>query len=300
MSNEMEIIMRRLASGLIVVGLLACQGNGARTLPSSRVGLRLTTAKVARQLSRQVLHVEIPFGLAESGVNGTGILLGFLQRLEIYRAVFVSDLSYALQMTYNGMTIECISKVRVDDGSREPEAPVGPKPDQDDEIEYTTTINPWRPPAIDAWVDDREMTCKQHARQVPARVPRYDNIYNAEIARSLYVDTGYALILRDIPVDNTAIVYYDECTYEPKRRYVHRYEHFIAAKFTPPDLDVIRRNYADLPLIAEPPLCHQIQVAPGQPLRQHIDADVHFPAVIVPDRENLHKPLPPVRQVGGS
>lgn len=285
--------MRNLARGLLAIGLwsLACHTPKAASVPSPRAGLRLTTTKVARQLSRQSLHVDIPFALEAQGVSGTGILLAFLQRMETYRAAYVSDLSYALQMTYNGMAIECVSTIRVDDGAHA-SAPTAALPDEheDDDVEYSTTVKPWRPPETDAWVVDREMVCKRHAQQVPARVPRYENTYAAEVR---HLRWGNA-----IPVENTAIVHYDRCTFEPVRRYVHRYEHFVAARFSPPELDAIARRYADLPLVHEPPLCHQIQLAPGRALRQHIEADVHFHAPIVPDRENFYQPLPRVRGRG--
>lgn len=287
--------MRRLAVVIVMgswgswgLGSLACQTRNATTVPSPRLGLRLTTPEVARQLSRQSLRVDIAFDLAGRGVSGTGILLGFLQRMQTYRASYVSELSYALQMRYGGKDIECVSKIRVDDGRREAAERTTAAPDDDDdgEVEYTTTIKPWRPRATDAWVVDREMVCKKHAQQVQAYVPRYETTYNAEVGRALFA--------KDMPAETSAIVYYDECSYEPHRRYVHRYEHFIAARFSPPDLDDIARRYADLPLVQEPPLCHEIRLAPGQHLRQHIDADVHFPAEIVPDRENVFRPLPPV------
>jgi hypothetical protein len=284
--------MRSLARVVIVIGLgaLACQAPKPTKRPSPRLGLRLTTDTIARQHSRQALRVDVRFALADRGLNGTGLLLAFLQRMETYRAAYVSDLSYSLQMTYNGMTIECVSKIRVDDGTPDPGEPEA-VPEDDGDAEYTTTVKPWRPRETDAWVVDRDMVCKRRAQQVLARTPRYDNTYAAE--------HQYSLQGRPLAVDNTAIVHYDECTYQGNRRFVHRYEHFVAARFTPPDLDVIRRHYADHPLVHEPPLCHQIQLRPGQELRQHIDADVHFPPDIVPDRDNIYIPMPPVPSHGG-
>jgi hypothetical protein len=285
--------MRRLTTGVMVLGMvgssLACQTRPAATLPSPRVGLRLTTAKTARQLSRQRLHVDIPFALAEGGLSGTGIVMAFLQRMQVYRVSYVSDLSYSLQLTYNGADIECVSKITVDDGSPPEPAPAA-APDED-EADYTTTVKPWRPRTSSAWVVDRDMVCEQHAQQVAAATPVYENRYNAEISRR--PAPGF------VKMENTQIVYYDECTYQPHRRFVHRYEHFVVARFSPPDVEAIRRSYADLPLIHEPPLCHEIKRVPGQPLRQHIDAEVYFPAEIVPDRENEIRIQAPVPQQGG-
>jgi len=258
-------------------------------VPSPRAGLRITTAQVAQQHSRQTSHVNVPFQLVAQGVNGTGILIAFLQRMETYGATYVSDVSYALQMTYNGTTVECVSKIDLDDGSRAVAAAAAPE--DDGGAEFTTTVKPWRPRTTDAWVVDRDMVCEQHAQQVAVAQPRYDNDYTAEIGR--YIPPG------QLPIETTAIMFYDQCSYQPNRRYVHRYEHFVQARFSPPDLGVIRRSYADLPLVPEPPLCHEIKLAPGQAPRHHIDADVHFPSAIIPDFENEVLLVPPVKSWGG-
>lgn len=284
--------MRTLPLGVIVIGIgcAACQTRTGATVPSPRAGLRITTAEVAQQHSRHARHANVPFQLVEQGVNGTGILLAFLQRVESYGAVYVSDVSYALQMTYNGTAVECVSKIELDDGSRST-AKVAAAPEDDGGAEFTTTVKPWRPRATDTWVVDRDMVCQQHAQQVASAQPRYDNDYNAEIGR--FIPPGH------IPIETTAIVFYDQCAYQPNRRYVHRYEHFVKARFSPPDLDVIGRSYADLPLVHEPPLCHEIKLAPGQALRQHVDADLHYPTSIIPDFENEVLLVPPVKSVGG-
>jgi hypothetical protein len=249
---------------VIAVGFVACQSY--TTFPSSRPGLRLTTAKLARQYGRDVQHIDRAFRLDDQGANGTGILMAFFQQLESEGAAYVSDVSYALQLTYGGKNIECVSKIVVDDGSRAaPSAPAAPEV-SDGEPEYTTTVKPWRPRTADTWVVDREMKCEQHAQQIIEETPKYENTYNAEIR--LYIPPGH------MAKSYSRIVHYEECTYEPNRRRVHRYEHFVAARFNPPDLEQIRRRYADLPLVQEPPLCHVIQLAPGESPRQHITADV--------------------------
>ena len=298
-----DLAMRRVEIVVVAAGVwfAACQpANITSTLPSPRAGMRLTTEVVARQLSRHAQHIDVPFRLVERGVNGTGILLAFLQRMETYGVGYVSDVSYALQLTHNGTTIECVSKILVDDGSRAiaeatgeatSEATSAAPGEGDGEVEYTTTVKPWRPRATDAWVVDRDMVCKQHAQQVATHEPRYENDYNAEIGR--------AIAPGGIPIETTTIVHYDECAYQPNRHLVHRYEHFVAARFSPPDLDVIKRSYADLPLVPEPPLCHEIRLPPGQALRHHIDATIHFPATIVPTREHETLLVEPVKSVSG-
>jgi hypothetical protein len=258
--------MKAWTKGVVVValGFVACRSY--TTFPSTHLGLRLTTPKLARQYGRDPKHVDRPFKLEEQGVNGTGVLMAFFRELEDGGGAYVSNVSFALQLTYDGKNIECVSRIRVDDGTPEPpEAPVAAD-ECDGAPEYTTTVKPWQPRTVDASVVDREMKCEQHAQQIIEETPKYENTYNAEIR--LYIPPGH------MAKSYSRIVHYEECTYEPNRRRVHRYEHFVAARFNPPDLEQIRRRYADLPLVQEPPLCHVIQLAPGESPRQHITADV--------------------------
>lgn len=249
---------------VIALGFVACRSY--TTFPSNHRGLRLTTPKLAKQYGRDMQHVDRPFQLLEQGVNGTGVLIAFFRELEEANGAYVSGVSYALQLTYDGKNIECVSRIRVDDGTRdEPEAPVV---DDSDEPEYTTTVKPWRPRTVDASVVDRDIKCEQHAQQVIEDAPKYDSVYGAETR--LYIPPGR------MPLVHSRIVHYEECTYEPSKRRVHRYEHFVAARFNPPDLEQIRKRYADLPLVQEPPLCHVIQLEPGMSPRQHIAADVAY------------------------
>jgi hypothetical protein len=286
------IVRRGLCAGVVAVAGFACQPRTATKAPSPKVGLRVTSGALARQHSRITHHIDLPFQLVQRGVSGTGIVLGFLQRLQTWGAVYASDVTYSLQMIYNGLAIECVSKITVDDGSpaSAPDEATVEALDEGD-ADYTTTVKPWRPRTTSAWVIDRELVCEKHAQQVAVSTPRYANNYNAEIKRFMPPQA--------IPNDTTQIVYYDECTYRPSRRYVHRYEHFVVARFSPPDVEVIGRRYADVPLIHEQPLCHEIQLAPGQQLRQHVEADVHFPSEIVRDREYVPELVRPVESQGG-
>jgi hypothetical protein len=258
--------MKAWTKGVLVValGFVACRPY--TTFPSTHLGLRLTTPKLAKQFGRDLKQVDRPFQLHEQGVNGTGVLMAFFQQLEEGGGAYVSDVSYALQLTYGGKNIECVSRIRVDDGTPEPPDAQEVTDECDGEPEYTTTVKPWRPRAVDASVVDHDMKCEQHAQQIIEETPKYENSYNAEIR--LYIPPGH------MAKAHSRIVHYEECTYEPNARRVHRYEHFVAARFSPPDLDQIRTRYADLPLVQEPPLCHVIELAPGQAPRQHITANV--------------------------
>jgi hypothetical protein len=70
--------------------------------------------------------------------------------------------------------------------------------------------------------------------------------------------------------------FHEECTLDPKKQRVHRYTHFLAARFTPPDLDPIRKRYSDFRLVEAPPECHRIERKANAPLHHHISADLHF------------------------
>ena len=285
--------MRGFGIGTIGSVMLVGACQRGPTLPSPHAGLRVMSSTLAHQYGRHTEHVDLPFRLVENGTNGTGLLLTFLQRLQSRGAVYVSDLSYALQVTYGGVNVECVSKIVIRDGSpaapatppaAAPPAAAPPVPD-DGDVEYATTVKPWRPGEADAWVVDRDMICKTHAQQVMTTVPQYDNRYDGEVRRMIG--------LGEMPADDTAIVHYEACTYEPKRRFVHRYDHFVAARFSPPDLRVIQARYSDWPLVEEPPLCHEIRLAPGQALRQRIEADVHFETPIAPGVEtDINAPVP--------
>jgi len=147
--------MRRLGTQAIIGGMVlltACEARTSATLPPARVGLRLTTPEAARRSSSHLRHVDLPFQLVDRGVNGTALLIGFLQRLESYGGVYASDVSYALQMTRGNQTIECVSKIVVDDGTRPEYAAAAAAADDpgDGEPEYTTTVKPWTPGVADA------------------------------------------------------------------------------------------------------------------------------------------------------
>src|ERR1043165_4201469 len=179
--------MKAWTKGAVVValGFVACRPY--TTFPSSHRGLRLTTPQLAKQYGRDLKHVDRPFQLVEQGVNGTGVLMTFFQELEQASGAYVSDVSYALQMTYDGKNIECVSRIRVDDGTPEPAAEV-PTDERDGEPEYTTTVKAWRPRTVDASVVDRELKCQQHAQQVIEDAPKYDSVYGAETR--LYIPPG--------------------------------------------------------------------------------------------------------------
>jgi hypothetical protein len=253
------------AVGLVAIATIGCRAE----YPHARVGLRLATAATAKQYSARTQHIDLPFQLSGNGVNGTALVFDYLQRLEAAGAIYVSDLAYAIQVRHNGTPIECVSKIVLRGAEPAPAAGSGSDAIDDAAGEYSTTVVPFRPDATDTWVIDRELACKRHATQVVSEGTKYDTVYDVTVGGHLEVNP------KEIKTD---IVYYDACELGPAVRRVHRYEHFVAARFNPPDVRMIGHRYADLELVEEPPLCHEIVVKPGQPLRQHITSDAYWPS----------------------
>ena len=276
--------MRGLA--LIVVVSTAC-GKLSTSFPDPTQGMRFVTASYGHDHAASSRHVDLPFQLKQEGINGTALLLGFLQTAERSGARYVSNVSYALELVYRGVPVECVSTIVVVDGSAPPPAPAPAPPPADDE--YTTTVKPWSPEIEDRSVVDREMVCQQRTVNTTHREQRWAADYNAEVKRNpnpeARSDGSYNPRTESRMVDVTDASFYDACSFDAAKRFVHRYAHFIAAKFVPPDLDQLRKIYSDFKLVELPPTCHRVDRVAGTPLRQHITADVHFVGGVDPMRE---------------
>jgi hypothetical protein len=68
----------------------------------------------------------------------------------------------------------------------------------------------------------------------------------------------------------------ERCEAHPVQRTVRRYDHFVAARFAPPELATIGRDHADGTLVEAPPVCHPIDVEPGVSLQHRIEAEVFY------------------------
>jgi hypothetical protein len=277
--------MRRLV--LVIVASTAC-GKLTTNFPDPTQGMRFASASYGRDHAARSKHVDLPFQLKREGVNGTALLLGFLQAVEQSGAKYVSDVSYALELVYRGVPVECVSTIVVVDGDAPPPLPP-PAPAPTDDV-YTTTVKPWSPDIQDRSVVDREMVCQQRAINTTHREQRWAADYNAEVLRNPNPEArstgqGYNPRTESRMVDVTDATFYDACGFDAEKRFVHRYAHFIAAKFVPPDLDQLRKSYSDFKLVELPPACHRVDRVAGAPLRQHITADLHFVGTIDPSRE---------------
>jgi hypothetical protein len=247
--------------------------------------MRFASGEFGRNHSARTQHVDLPFQLKSEGINGTARLLGFLQSVEPTGAKYISEVSYSLQLVYRGTAVECTSKILVAD-STQPRPALPPLEPPPAEGEYTTSVAPWRPDLADDWVVDRELHCKQAAVSRVITKATHDDDYSPEVKRNPDSEAWSFRQAEDRVepqvVKDAVVSFYEDCNLIPTKRFVHRYRHFLAARFAPPDLDRVGKRYSDVPLVELPPECHRIERVAGAPLRQHITADLHYVADVAP------------------
>jgi hypothetical protein len=209
-------------------------------------------------------------------------VLGFLEKASAGGARYVSDVSIVLQVVHAGVPVECVSRIAIDDGHRAP-APPPPAEEPAAEGEYSTTVRPWHPELVTAWVLDRDYVCKKVGHQVVVPTPQYQDPYDAEVPR--YIEPGQMPTRRE-----GQIVWTDDCHYEPARRQVTRYGHFVAARFAPVELPRIAAQYSEYKLVEEPPECHQI---PAGKMQQRIEGELYFAGPLTDAKIPVPEPLPP-------
>jgi hypothetical protein len=264
---------------LLVAG---CGSSPSPSFPAPAPSLRFASAEVAREHAMSSKRVALPFDLDRTGVSGTALVLGFLDHANAVGARYVSDVSIVIQVVHAGVPVECVSRIAIDDGHRAPTPPPAPE-EPAAEGEYSTTVRAWQPERVTTWVLDRDYVCKKVGHQVVVPTPKYDDPYDAEVPR--YIEPGQMPTRRE-----SQIVWSDDCHYEPARRQVTRYGHFVAARFAPPELPRIAAKYSDDKLVEEPPECHQIP--PGK-MQQRIEGELHFAGPLTDTKIPVPEPGPP-------
>lgn len=271
--------MPRAISIVASLGVLV-GGCHAPTFPKTVSGLRVTDGAYGRAHATRSTHIAVPIALDRRGTNGTAIVLEYLQTAERYGARYVSDLAIAIPFRHDGLLIECVSKIVVADGTAKPPPPAPPPPpaaeadaEADDDVPtYETAIEPWVPPQVSATVLDRDLICDRHGTPGTGWIPRYENRFDVEQKRHTGEQSRPAPMVFD-----DEIRWAEQCKLRPVRREVTRYAHFVAARFAPPDLVRIARDFSDWPLTEAPPACHPVHEQAGQPApKPHIEAEVHF------------------------
>ncbi|MFT3696146.1 MAG: hypothetical protein QM831_23610 [Kofleriaceae bacterium] len=259
----------------LVLVLVGCGGeipSATKPLQVKTELVEITDAKLAREYSHKTTHTALPFAFERDGVNGTLLVLQFLDYAEQHGARYVSSLDIRVQMVHEGTPVECVSTIVLEGDPRLTVKPAveAPEPAADpdaDEAIYSTKIKPWLPPTVKASVDDHDYMCASHAEQVSSQEPNVPDPFDVTVARETNVHM----------IEAQNIVWHDECHLEPRHREVTRYEHFVAAHFEPPDWDRIAHAYAERRLIELPPDCHRI-AAPATGMVQQIEADFSYPA----------------------
>src|SRR5262245_35714978 len=134
---------------LLVAGaaaaLAACHSQTTTEFPSQHESLRWTHRAHGEQHAIRHEHVALPFALDPEGTNGTAALLGYLKAVEQGGGRFVSDVAIAIQLRHNGVPIECVTQILVEDAaSPPPKPPPAPAPPAEPgaEPEYETTVRP--------------------------------------------------------------------------------------------------------------------------------------------------------------
>lgn len=261
--------MRADWQGLVVIAwIAACRSSP--TFPADVPGVRITDGDFANQYSQRTERSASGFRFDRAGVNGTALVMRYLQNAERRGAKYVSELALAVQFTHDGVPMECTSRIVVENGRTTPavERRVDDAVESNADAGYMTIVRPWRPDTVASWVVDKDLVCERVSEQIVVWEPKYSSRTSAEVPR--YIEPGQMPMER-----NAKIVWSNVCRSEPTRRYVHRYAHFVAARFTPPDWERIGKAYSDWRLTEAPPICHPI-VHPPSGFVQRIEADLHF------------------------
>ena len=252
---------------------LTCTGcaSAAAPHPADTPGVRIASTAFAKKNAMPGQHLVMRFVLAANGTNGTELIRRFLDAAQGRQATYVSRVALVLQFFKDGEPVECSSSVVVEDGSQAPApatAPRAPTPPPTEEPMYSTDVEAWRPATITADVVDQDLRCKKVARQVEVEVPVVEDRFAAEHGRAITMG-GVGTKMDQV------IVWSDQCSLQPVKRHVVRYEHYVAGRFVPVDWARIGREFSSWKLREEPPQCHPITLPAGRKLVHRIEADLH-------------------------
>lgn len=234
-------MLRMWLVGMVTVTVAGCHGLST-DFPDPQAGMRFANDDMARKSSASSERVDVPFQLKPTGTDGTELVIEFLQAVEPRGAKYISDVSVALQLVYKGVPVECVSTIRVEAN--------GP----------AKSAETWRAELDERWAIDRVQECnRQHAAAAAA---------SPEAGADAGSSSGYQADFGDSTSDGAV----PDCTLDPHDRFDKRFEHFVAAKFTRPDLAKVTKQFSDLKLVETAPACHRIE----RVVHQHIAANLYF------------------------
>ena len=230
----------------------------------------------------------LPFALDERGTSGTAVVLGYLKIAEAHGARYVDELAYVIPLRRGDVPIECVSRIvlgsrRAHIADRVATAAAGTHAGASTSPSAVATFEPAR---VHATVTDRELACERQGTVVRELGPRYGSLYDAENPRRFVTPSGDAVM----PITGADLQWQDICELREVRRAVERYDHFVATRFAPPDLDRISRTLAAEPLVELPPVCRTVRVEPGAPLRPRVEANVYIHSTVARGSSSARPP----------
>jgi hypothetical protein len=249
----------------VIVGVSVVLGAcGGAPVPASRVAVRWTDRAFGEQHSTSHEQLALPFELDPQGTSGTAVVLGLLRAAEQRGARYVSDVAIALQLRRGGTPIECVSRFVLAGGP-----PAAPAPGDPSDA---SAARSFQPTEVDARVTDRDLRCEQQQTIVVGE----RGMGEAGIGGRFDGSVGGSVERGGLITPVAGVEFQDHCEVHPVERTVRRYDHFVAARFAPPELATIGRDHAGGTLVEEPPVCHPINVEPGAPLQHRIQAEVFY------------------------
>jgi len=251
---------------LVVAVVVSCHRQPPPEMPRDGAWIEIAEARFAKTHSNVTKHTALPFDFIRDGVNGTQLMLQFLDTAEGKGAKYASNIAIVLQMEHDGATIECVSKI-VPEGTP---PPIAAKPDAapaDDEV-GTTTIRPWIPNLVTANVVDHKFVCETVAERPEGTTSAMEGTYLADqqhLGREYNTPAGVVAVTAD---------WHDACRLDKQQHEVTRYEHYVVSHFEPPDWAKLGRVFGGIKLVELPPECHAI-AKPAKTF-QRVEADLGY------------------------
>jgi hypothetical protein len=277
--NRLLVALAALAVAALAAGCTRMRG--AATIPNNP-GIRIVPEDEARPYAKQIVPLAIPFG---SPGNGTKLISDLLERLESRGAKYVSGLTFYMIFRRDGVAVECRTQaVFPGESIRKAGVTISTSPVDSDEDVYTTSVEPIKPASFRVRITEPELRCRRVGKQVKKRVPRYDNPFDVEVARS----RG-----GPVPIDEVIDVeWHDECAMELITRDALRFDYQIRLGWVPPDWAYISGRWADFTLVETEPSCYRIDEEQVAQLAAHrVEATVYF----VGDMPNTKHPTTPLQ-----
>lgn len=242
------------ASPAVVIAVLSWGACGGAPVANRPEPLRWTDRAFGEQHAASHERLVLPFTLDPQGTNGTAMILHLLRAAQARGARYVSDVAIAIQFRRGDTPVECVSRVILRDAPA-PAAPPDPAPGAVAALE------------VEARVVDRELRCQKQQSLVVTPGAGLSEQFEGDIGP--YDDRAGLTSAR------AGVEWQDACELQSVERTVRRYDHFIAARLTPPDLAPLGLH-ADRPLAEAAPTCRALELPAGAALANRVEAEVFY------------------------